>query len=98
MTESEKKKCRRRWWWRRVFQKAGTYRSFHSFQSLHICPIPFSGLAALVYVGNLSQSSHRVSSFCVATCWLVKYGVNSYRPRNKIDCYRISLHSSVAVE
>ena len=44
-------------------------------QSLHICSIPVSGLAALVYVGNLSQSSHRVSTCCVNNL-LVKYGLN----------------------
>ena len=55
--ESEKKKCR---WWRRVSQHAGSCRCFQSWRS-----IPVSGLAALVYVGNLSQCSHRVSTCCV---------------------------------
>ena len=75
-------------------------RDISEFLKPAFASAPVSGLAAVVYVANLSQSSQRVSTCCVATVGQIlgESGVLLYRPRNRIDCYRISLHSSVAVE
>eukprot|EP00112_Aurelia_sp_Birch-Aquarium-sp1_P004598 Seg1522.2 transcript_id=Seg1522.2/GoldUCD/mRNA.D3Y31 product="Major antigen" protein_id=Seg1522.2/GoldUCD/D3Y31 len=63
------------------------------FQSLQISSIPVSELTALVYVGNLSQRQYQMCRNL-----LIKYGVNSFRPRTEIDCYKKSLYPSIKLD
>ena len=56
------------------------------------CQIPIPELKSLIYLANLSQRQYQI-----CTNLLVKYGISSFEPRNKIDEYKKRLYPSVAV-
>ena len=72
------------------FRRLGHVRVFHN---LHVPSIPVSDLAFFVYVGSLRQDQYQM-------CYdlLMKYGVNLFKPRKKIDFCRIFFFPSVTVE
>ena len=95
--ESEGKTCRTRWLWRRVFQKAGTFRVSKACTFVLFLLVDQQPLHTLETCHRVLTESVPVVLQLIGEVW-GEFEVNLYRPRNKIDWYRISLHSSVAVE
>ncbi len=63
-------------------------------ESLNLqCKIPVPELTSLIYVANVSQRQYQMCRNL-----LVKYGISSFEPRNKIDEYKKTLYPSVAVD
>eukprot|EP00112_Aurelia_sp_Birch-Aquarium-sp1_P010249 Seg2197.6 transcript_id=Seg2197.6/GoldUCD/mRNA.D3Y31 product="hypothetical protein" protein_id=Seg2197.6/GoldUCD/D3Y31 len=55
--------------------------------------IPINDLVTLTYIGNLSQRQYQMCRNL-----LVRYGVQSFRPRNEIDSYKTTLYPTVTVD
>ena len=55
--------------------------------------IPINDLVTLTYIGNLSQRQYQMCRNL-----LVRYDVQSFRPRNEIDSYKTSLYPTVKVD